>query len=152
MPPPVPSWRIASSNAFGIRRGCGTTSSRIVAGHSFRLDGVIDERHARRFLAQHGERLARDLIAHKRADLAAKNVTAAEREAIAQLGELVVAQRTQPHRVSDLAVSGTDLLALGFAEGPMLGKVLTLLLDEVVEDPSHNERDWLLERAARELT
>ena len=31
---------------------------------------------------------------------------------------------TQPHRISDLAINGNDLIELGFAEGPALGEVL----------------------------
>ncbi len=51
--------------------------------------------------------------------------------------------------MSDLAVRGDDLKALGLQEGPEVGRVLRLLLDEVVEDPGRNERDWLLARAAQ---
>ena len=47
-------------------------------------------------------------------------------------------------------MDGTDLIDLGFSEGPQLGQVLQTLLDEVVEDPSRNEREQLLRRA-REL-
>ena len=59
--------------------------------------------------------------------------------------------RAKPHRLSDLAVDGSDLLELGYREGPKLGGVLSSLLDEVVVDPSHNRRDWLLERAKEQL-
>ena len=60
-------------------------------------------------------------------------------------------ERSQPHHLSDLAVTGDDLRAIGFAEGPDLGRVLHELLADVVDDPARNDRDWLLERAAREL-
>ena len=61
-------------------------------------------------------------------------------------------ERSQPYHLSDLAVTGDDLRAIGFAEGPGLGRVLHDLLADVVDEPDHNIRDWLLERAARELT
>jgi len=57
----------------------------------------------------------------------------------------------QPHRISDLAVTGDDLLELGFREGPELGRLLQALLEDVVDDPARNDPAWLLERAAREL-
>ena len=60
-------------------------------------------------------------------------------------------ERSQPHRIADLAVTGDDLRAIGFDEGPELGRVLQALLDDVVDDPARNDRAWLLERAAREL-
>ena len=125
--------------------------SRIVAGHAFGLDGPIDELHARRFLAEHGDELAFDLVAHKHADLSAKRVSATEHEALASLARLLQQERSQPHRIRDLALSGDDLIANGFGEGPQIGRVLATLLDAVVTDPARNNRDWLLERALTEL-
>lgn len=125
--------------------------ARIVAGHAFTLGGPIDELHARRFLAAHGEELAFDLIAHKRADLSAKPVPSEEQEALANLARLVEHERSQPHRIGDLAVTGDDLLAIGFAEGPQVGQALAILLDAVVTNPTLNNRDRLLVLARAEL-
>jgi tRNA nucleotidyltransferase (CCA-adding enzyme) len=124
----------------------------IVAHHGFKLDHPPDARDARRFLAEHGDLLARDLIDHKTADLTAKDVPAVELERIGELRRLVTQERSQPHHLSDLAVTGDDLRAIGFAEGPGLGRVLDHLLVDVVDEPDHNNREWLLERAARELS
>lgn len=52
-----------------------------------------------------------------------------------------------PVEIGDLAVDGDDLRAAGIPPGPTLGKVLLLLLDDVLADPSRNARDWLLARA-----
>ena len=60
-------------------------------------------------------------------------------------------ERSQPHRLADLAVDGSDLIAVGFSEGPELGRALSTLLDEVVEQPERNRRELLLDRA-RELS
>lgn len=50
--------------------------------------------------------------------------------------------------VRDLAVDGRVLMQqLGMKPGPDLGRILKALLDEVVEDPSKNQREVLLERA-----
>lgn len=124
---------------------------RIVAAHAFPLDGAFDELAARRFLAEHGDGLASDLISHKTADLTAKRVPADELEQVARLQDLVARESTQPHRIADLALTGDDLKAIGFVEGPDLGRVLRALLDDVVEDPERNDGAWLLERAARDL-
>lgn len=53
-----------------------------------------------------------------------------------------------PVEVSDLAVNGNDLLAIGI-RGKHLGDTLRLLLQEVLEDPSRNTREFLLEQAER---
>jgi tRNA nucleotidyltransferase (CCA-adding enzyme) len=122
----------------------------LVRAHAFQTDEV-DELFARRFLREHGEELARDLVAHKEADLRAKDVDDAELERTLRLRALLEQEAQNPHRLSDLAVRGDDLLELGYHEGPELGSVLSRLLDSVVEDPSRNRREWLLERAKEQL-
>ena len=52
--------------------------------------------------------------------------------------------------VRDLAVSGTDLLELGFAPGPKIGKTLSALLGCVQDEILENTRGALME-AAREM-
>jgi hypothetical protein len=74
-----------------------------------------------------------------------------ELEAVERLRWLVEQERSQPHRIADLAITGDDLKAIGFREGPDLGGVLRTLLGAVVDDPLLNDRARLLERAAREL-
>lgn len=47
--------------------------------------------------------------------------------------------------LKSLAVNGHDIMeALGLRPGPMVGQVLNWLLDQVLEDPSINQRDKLL--------
>jgi tRNA nucleotidyltransferase (CCA-adding enzyme) len=120
---------------------------RMIRAHSFHLD-AIDERFARRFLREHGDDLAFDLVTHKQADLTGKGRAEHERAA-ARLRELLEQERAQPHRLQDLAVDGGDLIELGYREGPELGRTLDTLLDAVVDDPSLNTREQLLERARR---
>jgi tRNA nucleotidyltransferase/poly(A) polymerase len=124
---------------------------RLVAGHSFHLDGPIDGLFARRFLASHGIERARRLVLHKRADLHAKRVEPWELGHLAELERLLEEERESPHRLAQLAVDGNDLLALGYREGPALGAALARLLDVVVDDPAANERERLLEEARRWL-
>src|SRR5262245_31476876 len=120
---------------------------RLIRAHSFQLEDV-DERFARRFLRAHGEELAFDLVAHKQADLTGKGRQQHER-AVERLRALLEQERVQPHRLADLAVDGSDLIELGYDEGPELGRVLDSPLDAVVEDPSVNTREQLLARARR---
>ena len=54
-----------------------------------------------------------------------------------------------PLSIADLAVDGDDLGRSGIAPGPVLGKILQRLLDAVVDDPSRNTTDWLLQEAKR---
>jgi tRNA nucleotidyltransferase (CCA-adding enzyme) len=120
---------------------------RLVRAHPVQLDD-LDERFARRFLREHGDELAFDLVTHKQADLTGKGRADRERAA-ARLRELLEQERGQPHRLSDLAVDGSDLIELGYREGPELGRALDSLLDAVVDDPSLNTREQLLARMRR---
>jgi hypothetical protein len=54
-----------------------------------------------------------------------------------------VRERRDPLTRGDLAVTGSDLQALG-ATGRRIGELLAMLLDRVLDDPSLNRRDTLL--------
>jgi tRNA nucleotidyltransferase/poly(A) polymerase len=120
--------------------------TRMVRAHAFSLEEV-DDLFARRFLREHGDELAFHLVALKEADLRGKQVGEDELEAATRLRALLEQEREQPHRLTDLAVDGSDLIELGYREGPALGRALESLLDAVVDDPSLNRREELLERA-----
>jgi tRNA nucleotidyltransferase (CCA-adding enzyme) len=121
----------------------------IVREHPFRVEDLPREpRDVRRFLARHGDELAFDLVAHRRADLRAKDRDAA---AVEQLRAALERERSNPHRLADLAVDGDDLIELGHRPGPRLGQILRELLAAVVDEPSLNTREQLLEQAERRL-
>jgi tRNA nucleotidyltransferase (CCA-adding enzyme) len=56
---------------------------------------------------------------------------------------------TEPVDLRDLAVDGDDLRQAGIAPGPGLGRILTALLDMVLDDPRLNARETLLAEARR---
>jgi tRNA nucleotidyltransferase (CCA-adding enzyme) len=93
-----------------------------------------DDPAVRRWLARVGSS-ADDLVA----------LWTLRRERQPPWGETVraVRQRGDPLTRSDLAITGTDLQALG-AAGPRIGETLAALLDRVLEEPSLNTRDRLL--------
>ena len=51
--------------------------------------------------------------------------------------------------LKELAVSGSDLIQAGMKPGQELGKVLKLLLDEVLEEPKLNQKEILIELTKR---
>ncbi len=147
--------RSAKLTAVAMRRlryptGLRTHVIRLVSAHAFPLDDV-DELFARRMLRTHGDELAFDLVAHKEADLRGKQVQQSELDAASRLYALLEQERVQPHRRADLAIDGSDLMGLGYGEGPELGAALDSLLDAVVDDPALNTREQLLERARTQL-
>lgn len=62
--------------------------------------------------------------------------------------EAIIA-RGDAYTLSQLAITGNDLISLGHAPGPALGHTLNNLLEEVIEDPALNTRENLLARIAR---
>jgi tRNA nucleotidyltransferase/poly(A) polymerase len=126
---------------------------RIVRFHPFLL-GAGDALEARRLLAKHGDELTFDLLVHWDADLRGRDQTPKVLEKldrVAAFRAVVRQELVSPYRLADLAIDGNDLIGLGYVPGPAIGRVLSDLLAEVVDDPSRNSRDGLLVRAGKLL-
>lgn len=104
------------------------------------------EPELRRLLASMPRRLLDDLVVLQRMNAG----DAADGSRLERLGErlrAVLAQRP-PLSTGELALGGKDLIReLELRPGPEVGALLRRLLDEVLEDPSLNERQHLIERA-----
>lgn len=98
-----------------------------------------DERSVRRWLAQTGES-AEDLTALWSLRHGGEPPWAETVREIRRRGDALTR--------SDLAVSGSDLEALG-AKGPRIGQILADLLERVLEDPALNTKDRLLDLARK---
>jgi tRNA nucleotidyltransferase (CCA-adding enzyme) len=61
----------------------------------------------------------------------------------------LVTSLRDPIDLRDLALDGDDLRQAGIPPGPGLGKILSVLLEAVLEDPSRNTREALLGEARR---
>jgi tRNA nucleotidyltransferase (CCA-adding enzyme) len=120
---------------------------RIVRAHM--IDpGKGDEVRARRLLQRYGVQLTFDLLDHKRVDLLGKGTeNEKERKRLQAFREIVEREQTSAHRLRDLAVGGDDLIEIGYAPGPAIGRTLRELLDDVVRRPELNTRERLLARA-----
>jgi len=105
---------------------------RTIAQWRDRYPESTDPASVRRWLAQTGEASADLLAIRKDSKLEA---------AIA-----VIKRRNDPLTLKDLAVKGDELIEAGVRPGPGVGETLQRLLDEVLEDPSRNTREYLLSR------
>jgi tRNA nucleotidyltransferase (CCA-adding enzyme) len=75
----------------------------------------------------------------------------------AELGRLArrlraVVREQPPLAIADLAIGGADLRAAGVPAGPLYGEILRDLLERVVDDPSLNTRERLVEIVEAGLT
>ena len=55
-----------------------------------------------------------------------------------------ILNRKEPISVKDLAISGKDIIQLGFPAGIKIGEILNFLLNHILEYPEENKKDILL--------
>ncbi|MDP9468861.1 MAG: CCA tRNA nucleotidyltransferase [Chloroflexota bacterium] len=126
-----------------------TRVGRLVLHHMFTYTPDWTDAAVRRFVRRVGADLLPDLFALRAADDAASGV---RDPAIGGWEELrrraTIAIARDPLEAKHLALTGDDLVAeLGIRPGPAVGRLLAALLDAVLEDPTLNSRDRLLELA-----
>ena len=108
-----------------------------------------DRKILRRRLSQFGQEAVWQLLALQRADFGGKGVFGEvmdfdKVEAILH----TLAAEDACLQIKDLAVSGKDLMAIGFPAGPQLGQCLNRLLEQVLDETLPNDKSALLEYAA----
>lgn len=123
--------------------------TRLVRQHMFAYTPDWTDAAVRRFIRRVGTDLLDDLFALRGADNAASGV---QRPATTGLTELRTRIRqvmaSGPLSQDQLALNGRDLTRdLGLAPGPLVGELLRRLLEAVLDDPSLNRRDRLLDLA-----
>ena len=124
---------------------------RLVRFHDYGNGVAPDRRIVRRAVNKIGEDLFDDFILVKKADLLAQSMYLRE-EKLSNLAEWDACYREireaeECVSLRTLAVNGRDLIAAGLQPGRELGDILKQLLDEVLETPEKNEKDYLISRA-----
>ena len=124
---------------------------RLVRFHDYGNGVAPDRRIVRRAVNKIGEDLFDDFILVKKADLLAQSMYLRE-EKLSNLAEWDACYREireaeECVSLRTLAVNGRDLIAAGLQPGRELGDILKQLLDEVLETPEKNEKDYLVSRA-----
>lgn len=114
------------------------------------LDGEASDSALRRMIRRIGLGQMQDLIQLRRADRLASGTRKGDlsHENVALLQQIQrIVEADAAMKVTDLAVDGRDVMtAFGQGPGPYVGEVLERLLDEVLDAPERNRRDWLLKR------
>lgn len=122
-------------------------------------DSVIEAtpKTIRRWLAKIGEQRLRQLIAVKKADIAAHKIGTYE-ERLAKCDVLLsivdeVIDKQQCFSIKNLSINGNYIIKLGIPEGVAVGRVLRTLLDMVIAGEIVNETDilkrWVSENEQR---
>ncbi len=119
---------------------------RLVRQHMFAYGAEWTDAAVRRFIRRVGVDLLDDLFALRAADDLASGFTQPPRGGLAELASRVFAAvADDPLDARQLAVDGHILAAqLGISPGPAIGRLLSRLLEAVLDDPSLNDREALI--------
>ena len=61
-----------------------------------------------------------------------------------------ILERGQCISIKGLKITGKELMELGIPKGPVIGELLEMLLEKVLEEPELNQREFLLKEARKE--
>jgi tRNA nucleotidyltransferase (CCA-adding enzyme) len=135
------------------------TVEHLVRSHMYGADPELAPKAIRRFINRIGPAHLARLFSLRHADIIGSGLPKRSQEN--ELFESRVAQILEekpPLTVRDLAISGDDVIAMliergvapaGFRGDARVGATLAALFEEVVDDPTRNERHLLVERAKR---
>ncbi len=123
---------------------------KLISIHETRPDGT--RKNAVRLCSKHTIEVVKEAVQLMYGDIGGQNPDLYEQkvETLKQV-ELQISKIEEEKlclNLSDLAVSGNDIAALGF-KGKQIGKVLNQLLNSVVEEKVPNNRDDLIETARK---
>lgn len=111
----------------------------------------LEQQKIRRAVMKVGQSQYPAVFAVKRADILAQSEYKREEklayvDAYEKMYEKIIGQN-ECISLKQLAVTGRDIMELGVKQGRQIGDILKKLLEQVVEDPKRNERDYLLRQA-----
>jgi putative nucleotidyltransferase with HDIG domain len=128
--------------------------TRLVECHMFHYEEEWTGAAVRRFIRRVGPELVPDLFELRRADSRGSGVERGDFDHLERLEERVKSELRRPRVFSprDLALGGREVMdALGISPGPLVGKVLAVLVERVLEDPALNSREGLMGILQREF-
>ncbi len=113
--------------------------------------GEVSEAGVRRFIARVGPETVPDLFKLREADRIGSGVPKAVPYKTRHLLFMIEKVKKDPVSPKMLKLKGDDIMKiLGIAAGPRVGQILSILLEEVLDDPAKNDREHL-ESRVREL-
>lgn len=124
---------------------------RLVEYHDWAIDlkGDVKISTVRRLIAGVGEDAFPEMFEVNRADMLAQSDYIREEKIKKQerLEELYreIREKGQCMSLKELAVNGRDLIGAGRKPGRELGEVLQRMLADVLEEPAHNEKQYLIQ-------
>ena len=120
----------------------------LVRTHLFYYNvGEVTPAGVRRFLARVGEENIEDLLKVREADRIGSGVPKAFPYKLRHLKFMIERVKRDPISPKMLAVKGDEVIKiLSISPGPKIGWILGILLEEVLDDPTRNKREYLVSR------
>lgn len=135
-------------NRLKVSRDFFNKVTKLVRIHDFHI--LYDKANIKHWLRELGAERTFDFIDVKIADLATHNLDYAgkELELLYSIKELTqqILDNKEPYKISDLKISGNDLVSIGY-NGAQISKEMDELLGFVIENPASNEYSVLLNKA-----
>jgi putative nucleotidyltransferase with HDIG domain len=135
------------------------TVEHLVRSHMYSADPELQPKAVRRFINRIGPAHLERLFALRHADIIGSGLPKRSQENERfEARVAAVLEEKPPLTVRDLAISGGDVIAILIERGAApadfrgdarVGATLAALFEEVVDDPTRNERHLLVERAKR---
>jgi tRNA nucleotidyltransferase (CCA-adding enzyme) len=120
---------------------------RLVRWHLFTVDENQTDSAIRRFIKNVGVENIEDMMAVRVADRLGGGTQKAISWRMEKFLDRIKQVLTKPFSISDLKVNGDDVMKeLNLKPGPKVGEILQKLFEEVLEDSSKNNREYLLRK------
>ena len=123
----------------------------LIRNHMFHFTPDWTDAAVRRFIRKIGLENLEDQYVLRCADIIGMSESKeCNSDNLGQLKERVfkILQEENAFSIKDLSVNGNDLInVLEIPKGPRIGQILEFLLEAVLDDPSHNNREKLLQLA-----
>ena len=121
--------------------------------HDYKIEAT--PRAVRRALNKIGKDYFAEVLELKQADMLAQSMyqRKEKEENLTQVRALYeeILRKEECVSLKDLALTGKDLMELGVPQGKQLGAILQKLLEDVLENPEHNTREYLSELVRNEM-
>ena len=126
-------------------------ASHLIRQHMFFYSlGEVSDAGVRRLIRRVGKEHIYDLIDLRVADRMGSGCVKPKPYKLIELERRIKEVQKDPISVKMLKINGYDLMSnLKLQPGPALGYILNGLLEEVLDDPELNKRDYLLKRAEK---
>lgn len=124
---------------------------RLVRFHDYGMGIVPDEKIVRRAVNKIGEDIFPMFLQVGRADIMAQSdyereSKLANNDSWGKMYDKIM-EENQCVSLKTLKINGRTLIEMGVKPGPELGRILNTLLEEVLDNPSGNDEEWLKNRA-----